>query len=80
MNNCAICGKTNDLFDLAIPDDDGGKSIRHVCGKCWGVIVHIALRAVQDQLLALSERIEKIEDHEVSPYEAAMLLERAREV
>lgn len=80
MSSCAICSKTSDLFDLVIPDDEGESTKRQVCGKCWDVITHIALRAVQDQLSALLERIEKIEDHEVSPYEAAMILERAREV
>lgn len=77
MSNCAICDKTSGLFDLVIPGDDDEESTkRQICGKCWGVISHIALLAVQGQLSALNERIEKIEEHEISEYEAAMIVER----
>lgn len=77
MNTCAICGQSNNLFDLLI-EEDGGKTTRHVCGKCWDTIANIALRAIGDQLDALKSRLAELEDHEPSPYEAAMIVEKSR--
>ncbi|TXH52981.1 MAG: hypothetical protein E6Q97_14240 [Desulfurellales bacterium] len=78
MNTCAICGKSSGLFELRI-EEDGDETLRHVCGKCWDTIAGIALRAVSDRLDALENRLAELEDHEVSPYEAAMIIERANE-
>lgn len=78
MNTCAICGKSNGLFDLRI-EEDGGETIRHICGTCWVAIANIALRTVAPRLAALEGRLAALEDHEISPYEATMIIERANE-
>lgn len=87
MNTCAICNKSCDLFTLTIPgdEDNGGEDFnRFVCGVCWETIVNLTRRvteyqfaAMQKELDELRDRIGEIEDHEVSPYEAIMIVEQA---
>jgi DNA-directed RNA polymerase subunit RPC12/RpoP len=50
---CAICGKTRDLFALELgPDEtDAGEAYtRYVCGSCWEVIAAISRRAQAAQV------------------------------
>lgn len=93
MGNCAICEKTHDLFELKIPETEEYPSItRYVCAKCWETIARISELASEQTIMKLALKIKNLEEkiehlegkldtldsHEVSPYEAIMIVERAR--
>lgn len=79
MNKCNICGRTQGLNELSVPCDTGKITIRHVCNVCWETIAELAILATTQKMIELEERLAALEDYEPSPYEAAMLLERAKE-
>lgn len=88
MHSCVMCGKSRDLFELVIPgdEDNGGEDYSHrVCGRCWESIAQIARVVSANQIVdlenridALTERLDELENHDVSPYEAAMIVERSK--
>lgn len=74
---CVFCKKTQGLFSLTVKGDEEVYT-QHVCGECWEAVAEIAYRRIKSEIENLTARIEELEAHEVSPYEAAMIVERSK--
>jgi hypothetical protein len=70
--SCAMCGKTNYLYELKFNPEETDAGIgfsKYVCGNCWETIAAIANRALASKVDQLQRDLDLLSTYVFRPKE-----------